>query len=137
VPVRGKKAIVVEDGPTLTHGGMTFGAATLAAKRFGARIIAAEKYAVGSIRTVYKNYPHLKNILPAMGYSKKQVSELEATINNAKCDIVIDGSPVNLSRLIKSNKPIVEVDYEIEEVGHPNFADILGKFEKKYLHNKK
>lgn len=133
ISLKNKSVLVIEDGPTLTHGGMGFGAGTIAARRAGARIIDAEKYAVGSMKSVYRNYPHLKNILPAMGYSKQQIRELEATINRAKCDAVIDGSPVNLSRLIKSNKPVANVSYEIEEIGHPDLCDVLRSFEKKYL----
>jgi predicted GTPase len=133
VSLKNKKVLVVEDGPTLTHGGMAFGAGTLAAKSLGAKIVDPRKYAVGSIKSVYRNYPHLKNILPAMGYSKKQVKELEATINRAPCDAVIDGSPVNLSMLIKSNKPVIDVTYEIEEIGRPNLADVVRKFAVSHL----
>ena len=127
--IRGKNVLVVEDGPTLTHGGMSFGAGTVAAMRYKARnIVDAEKYASGSIKEVYKKYLHLKKILPAMGYDKKQIEELQETINKAKCDLVIDGSPVNLNKLIKVNKPIIDVDYELEEVGKLNLQKILKGF---------
>jgi predicted GTPase len=129
--IRGKKALVIEDGPTLTHGGMTFGAGTIAARRHGASIVDASKYAVGSIRQVYKKYPHLKKILPAMGYSKRQVRELEATINRAKCDIVIDGSPVNFARLIRTEKPVVNVRYYLDEIGKPDLESVIKDFLKK------
>ena len=126
--IRGKRALVVEDGPTMTHGGMSSGAGMLAAKKHGAIVIDAGKYAVGSIKGIYEKYPHVKNILPAMGYGKAQISELEQTINRAACDIVVDGSPVNLSKLIKVNKPVVNVRYELEEIGKPNLETIIRKF---------
>lgn len=126
--IRGRKALVIEDGPTLTHGGMAFGAGMLAANKYGANVIDAEKYAVGSIKDVYKKYPHLKNILPAMGYGKAQIKELESTINRADCDVVVDGSPANLSRLIKVNKPVVNVRYHLEEIGSPNLETVIQGF---------
>ncbi|MBI2971797.1 MAG: GTPase [Candidatus Aenigmarchaeota archaeon] len=117
--IRGKRVLIVEDGPTLTHGGMKFGAGFVAAQRYRAKaIVDASKHAVGSIRTVYKAYPHLSKILPAMGYSAKQVRELEQTINRAVCDTVIDGTPVDLAHLIRINKPIAEVDYALSPVGN-------------------
>lgn len=130
--MRGKTALVIEDGPTLTHGGMAFGAGTVAANKYGAKIIDAEKHAAGSIKELYRRFPHLKNILPAMGYSPKQIKELEQTINRAECEIVIDGSPVNLSRLIKVNKPIINVRYYLDEIGKPNLETVLNDF----LHKK-
>ena len=129
--MRGKAALVIEDGPTLTHGGMTFGAGTVAAQKYGAKIIPAEAHAAGSIKDLYKRFPHLKNILPAMGYSQKQIKELEQTINSAKCDIVIDGSPINLSRILKINKPIVNVRYYLDEIGKPSLETVLNDFLKK------
>jgi predicted GTPase len=129
--MRGKTALVIEDGPTITHGGMSFGAGTVAAQKYGAKIIPAEKYAVGSIKEIYKKYTHLKNILPAMGYNTHQIKELEKSINSAKCEIVIDGSPVNLSRLLRINKPIVNVRYYLDEIGKPNLETIIQGFLKK------
>ncbi|MBI4018113.1 MAG: GTPase [Candidatus Aenigmarchaeota archaeon] len=126
--IRGRKVIVVEDGPTLTHGGMKFGAGYIAAKRYGANIIDAKKHAIGSIKKAYLEYPHLEKILPAMGYTRKQVKELEKTINAADCDAIMDASPVALSRLIRTRKPIVEVEYELREKG--KLAALLRKFEK-------
>jgi predicted GTPase len=126
--IKGKAALVIEDGPTLTHGGMAFGAGTVAANKYGAKIIPAEAHATGSIKDIYKKYPHLHNVLPAMGYSPHQIKELEQTINRAKCDIVIDGSPVNLSRILKINKPIVNVRYYLDEIGTPNLETILKDF---------
>lgn len=122
------RALVIEDGPTLTHGGMSFGAGLLAARKYGANVIDAGKYAVGSIKKVYEKYPHVKNILPAMGYGNAQIRELEETINRAACDVVVDGSPVNLSKLIKVNKPVVNVRYEMEEIGSPDLEDVISGF---------
>lgn len=123
--IKGKSVLVVEDGPTLTHGGMPYGAGTVAAKRYGCEIVDARKHAVGSIKEVYKNYPHLTKELPAMGYSKKQIKELEKTINSARCDAVIDATPVALPRLMKINKPVVQVNYELEETGKLNLEKVV------------
>ncbi len=115
--IKGKRALVVEDGPTLTHGGMAFGAGVIAARKHGAKeIIDPRKYAAGSISNVYKQYPHLGSVLPAMGYSDAQVKELEATINAADCDVVVAGTPIDLASLLKLNKPVVRVRYKIEEI---------------------
>ncbi len=127
--IKNKRVLVVEDGPTLTHGGMKFGAGTVAAKRYKAKnIVDAEKYARGSIKKVYREYAHLKKILPAMGYGKKQIKELESTIDRVDCDVIIDGTPVDLNKLIKINKPIVTVDYELQEVGKLDLKKILRSF---------
>jgi predicted GTPase len=131
--IKGKTALIVGDGPTLTHGGMPFGAGVVAANKYGAKIIPAEQYALGSIKETYRRFPHIKSILPAMGYSPKQIKELEKTINRAKCDIVLDGSPVNLSRILKSNKPIVNVRYYLDEIGRPNLETVLFDFLKKHI----
>ncbi len=115
--IKGKRALVVEDGPTLTHGGMAFGAGVIAARKYGAKeIIDPRKYAAGSLSKVYAQYPHLGAVLPAMGYSEAQVKELEATINAADCDVVVAGTPINLASLLKLSKPVVRVRYSIEEV---------------------
>ena len=114
--IKGKKVLLIGDGPTLTHGGMAYGIANAAAKEYHAReIVDAEKYALGSIKKVYKDFPHLKKILPAMGYSKKQIEELRNTILRAKCDLVIDGSPFDIKRLLKIDRKIINVDYDIED----------------------
>ncbi|MFH0847805.1 MAG: cyclic 2,3-diphosphoglycerate synthase [Chloroflexota bacterium] len=123
--LKSKSVLVVEDGPTLTHGGMPYGAGTIAAKKYQAEIIDARRYAVGSIRELYEKFPHLKNELPAMGYSPEQVRELETTINSAKCDAVIDATPVTLPRIIKINKPVAQVSYELKEVGKLNLEKVL------------
>src|SRR3989344_685975 len=129
--LRGKKVIVVEDGPTVTHGGMKYGAGTIVAKEHHCRIVDASHYAVGSIKETYKKFKHLDKILPAMGYSKKQVDELQQTIGKSNADLVIDGSPADLSRIMKTKKPIVRVNYELDEIGNVNLASILKEFVKK------
>ena len=111
--IKGKKALLIGDGPTLTHGGMKAGVADYVAEKYNLKVVDAEKYAVGSIKALYKKFPHLKKVLPAMGYNKKQIEELQTTINNANCEIVIDGSPADLKRFIKVNKPIYSADYDI------------------------
>lgn len=123
--IKNKSVILIEDGPTLTHGGMPYGAGSIAAKKYNCKVIDARKYAIGSIKQVYKNYPHLKKELPAMGYSKKQINELEKTVNFAKCDAVVDATPVTLPRIMKINKPVVQVNYELEEVGELNLEKVL------------
>jgi predicted GTPase len=115
--IKGKRALVVEDGPTLTHGGMTYGAGWFAAKTAGAaEIVDAKPYAVGTILATYKKYPNSGQILPAMGYSDHQIADLEATINATPCDVVVEGTPIDLTRVLKVNKPIAEVTYELEEL---------------------
>jgi predicted GTPase len=115
--IKGKRVLVVEDGPTLTHGGMAFGAGVIAAKKYGAKeLVDPRPHAVGSILEVYEKFPHLGAVLPAMGYSEDQVKELEMTINAVECDIVIVGTPIDLGKLLKFNKPVVRVKYRIEEL---------------------
>jgi predicted GTPase len=124
--VKGKRVLVVEDGPTLTHGNMTYGAGTIAAKRLGAKeIIDPRSYALGSIRETFKKYAHLGALLPAMGYGDKQVEELEKTINATPCDLVIIGTPIDLRRLVKFNKPALRATYELQEVTKPDIEEIL------------
>jgi predicted GTPase len=122
----GKHVLVVDDGPTLTHGEMPFGAGLVAARHAGAAtIVDPRPYAVGSLRTVFAAWPQLTNVLPAMGYSDEQLHELEETINAADCDVVVTGTPIDLSRLITSKHPIRHVRYELEEVGAPTVEDVL------------
>jgi predicted GTPase len=112
--IKGKRVLLVEDGPTITHGNMIFGAATIAAKQYGAaEIVEAKKYAVGTIKETFEKYKTLDKELPAMGYSAKQIKDLERTINRADCDVVISATPTDIRHLISSNKPIVQVSYEI------------------------
>lgn len=125
-PIRGKKVLVIEDGPTLTHGGMAYGAATIAAQRYGAaEIVDPAPYAVGSIKRTYKKYTHLGTVLPAMGYGPKQVAELEQTIEAVPCDVVVSGTPIDLRRVLKVGKPVLRARYELHEIGHPNLEDVL------------
>ena len=124
--VLGKNVLVVDDGPTLTHGEMPFGAGLVAARNAGAaRIVDPRPYAVGSIKEAFEKWPQLSNVLPAMGYSEEQLAELEQTINAADCDVVVTGTPIDLGRLIDSRHPIRHVRYELEEVGEPTLSDVL------------
>jgi len=115
--IKGKRALLIEDGPTITHGGASFGAATVAAKAYKAlEIVDAKKYAQGTIKDTYAKYPNLGKELPAVGYSKKEIKDLEATINKAKCDLVISATPTDLRRILQVNKPIVQITYEIKPI---------------------
>ena len=126
VQIRGKKVLCIEDGPTLTHGGMEYGAAYIAAQRFGAaEIVSAVNYAVGSIKDTYKKYANSRKVLPAMGYGEKQIKELEETIDATPCDLVLSGTPIDLSRVLKTKKPVIHVRYELDEIGHPNLEEVL------------
>ncbi len=127
--IRGKKVLVVEDGPTVTHGEMSFGAGLVAAKKYdAAEIIDPRPYAVGSIKDTFKRYTHLERVLPAMGYGPTQIRELEDTINQCDADLVISGTPIDLARLLKVNKPVLRVRYRLEEKGTPNLESVLSAF---------
>ena len=116
--IAGKRVLVIEDGPTLTHGGMTFGAGYVAAKAAGAEsIVDPRPYAMGTIKSTFDKFSHLKDVLPAMGYGDEQVEELEATINAVPCDIVVAGTPIDITRILTVNKPMVRARYELGEVG--------------------
>jgi predicted GTPase len=124
--LRGKRVLVVEDGPTLTHGEMKYGAGVVAAERFGAaELVDPRPYAVKSIAAVYQKYPDIGILLPAMGYGDKQMKDLEDTINRTKCDLVVIATPIDLGRLIKINKPSVRVFYSLQELGEPNLMTVL------------
>jgi len=126
--IRGKKVLVVEDGPTLTHGEMKYGAGVVAAQKYGAKeIVDPRPYAIGTIKDTYTKYPGIGTLLPAMGYGKKQIQELEDTINAVDCDIVIIGTPIDLSRIIKINKKSIRVKYELQEIGKPNLEEVLSQ----------
>ncbi len=131
--IRGKRVLVVEDGPTLTHGDMAYGAGWVAARRFGAaEIVDPRPYAVGSIRDTYEQYPTTGPVLPAMGYGAKQRQELEETIRQAKVDLVLIGTPIDLGRLLELDKPSQRVRYELQEIGQPTLSTLLeGAFGKK------
>jgi predicted GTPase len=124
--VLGKRVLVVEDGPTLTHGGMPHGAGWLAARRFGAAaIVDPRPYAVGSLRDVYRAYPTVGPVLPAMGYGRPMIQELEQTINNADVDLIVVGTPIDLGRFLTINKPIQRARYDLQEIGRPTLEDLL------------
>lgn len=127
--VTGKRVLIIEDGPTLTHGEMKIGAGSVAAERLGAKeIVDPRPYAVGTIADTFKKYSHIENVLPAMGYGEQQLKDLEETINKADCDAVIIGTPMDLSRIITINKPATRVFYDLEEVGSPNLREVLERF---------
>jgi predicted GTPase len=124
--IRGARVLAVEDGPTLTHGEMAYGAAWVAARRFGAaEIIDPRQFAVGSILETYRKYPTTGAVLPAMGYGEAQMKELEKTINQSDADLVLVGTPIDLGRLLKIDKPSQRVRYELQVIGQPNLKDIL------------
>ncbi|MFY9434325.1 MAG: cyclic 2,3-diphosphoglycerate synthase [Bacillota bacterium] len=124
--VKGKRVLVVEDGPTLTHGGMTYGAGVIAARQHGAaELVDPRPYAMGSIRETLEKYPGLEPLIPAMGYGKEQMTELEKTIEATPCDVVIIGTPIDLRRVIKIDKDAVRVRYEIEEMTKPDLEDVI------------
>ncbi len=124
--IRGKRVIVVEDGPTLTHGEMAYGAGWVAARRYGAReILDPRPFAVGSILETYAKYPTTGNVLPAMGYGERQMRELEETLNRSDADLILVGTPIDLTRILDLNKPSQRVRYELQEIGRPTLAELL------------
>ena len=124
--IKGRRVLAVEDGPTVTHGGMTYGAAVMAAREYGASILVDPRpFAFGSIKETFNKYPDINNLLPAMGYDRKQILELEETINQTDCDIVITGTPIDLGKIIRINKPIVRAKYELQELSKPGLSDII------------
>ncbi len=131
--IKGKRVLVIEDGPTLTHGEMRYGAGTVAAERYGATdLVNPRPYTVGSITETFKHYPHIGALLPAMGYSQQQLKDLEATINKVDCDAVVVATPINLSKIIDIKKPNTRVYYELQEIGTPKLGEILSEFGKKH-----
>ena len=124
--IANKRVVVVEDGPTLTHGGMSYGAGYIAAIKYGAaEIVSPKPYAVGTIAETYEKYGQVEEVLPAMGYSEQQIKDLEETLNRVPADVIVSGTPINISRLVKVNKPIVRVMYELEEIGKPTLKDVI------------
>ncbi len=123
--LRGRRAIVVEDGPTVTHGGMAYGAGFIAAQRLGATVIDPRPFAVGSIRDTFVAYPHLDHVLPAMGYGAHQLHELEETLRGADADVIVIGTPVDLRHVLRLNKPAVRVTYELEDRSSPGLGDLI------------
>jgi len=130
--IRGKKVLVVEDGPTLTHGEMKIGAGTVAAMKFGAtELVDPRMYAVGKLAETFRIYPNIGTLLPAMGYGEEQVADLEKTIENIPCDTVVIATPIDLNRIVKINKPTVQVGYDLQEIGKPDLNDVLDEFIRK------
>ncbi len=131
--IKGKRVLVVEDGPTLTHGEMKIGAGTVAANKFGAaQLIDPRPFTVGKLAETFKIYPNIGTLLPAMGYSEQQLKDLETTINNTDCDAVVIGTPIDLNRIIKINKPTTRVYYDLQEIGYPTLKEVLDDFVKKF-----
>jgi predicted GTPase len=129
--IRGKRVLVVEDGPTLTHGEMKYGAGTVAAQRYGAaELVDPRPYTVGSITETFKLYPHIETILPAMGYDEQQLKDLEATIHKIDCDAVVVATPIDLSRIVDIKQPNTRVYYDLQEIGTPDLGEILSDFGK-------
>jgi len=127
--IAGKRVLVIEDGPTLTHGGMKFGAGIVAARKYGAaEIIDPRPYAVGSIKKTFQKYNHLDKVLPAMGYGDKQTDELARTIARIDCDLIVSGTPIDITRVLSARQPILRVGYELEEIGSPTLKDVLKGF---------
>ncbi len=130
--LKGKKVLVVEDGPTLTHGEMKIGAGTVAALKHGAELIDPRPYVVGKLAETFKIYPNIGTLLPAMGYGKEQMKDLEKTIANTPCDAVVVGTPIDLPRFIKIKQPVVKVGYELQEIGTPTLKEVLDEFVAKH-----
>jgi predicted GTPase len=131
--IRGKRVLVVEDGPTLTHGEMKIGAGIVAAKKFGAaELVDPRPFTVGKLSETFRLYPNIGTLLPAMGYGDEQVKDLETTINNTPCDVVVIATPIDLNRIVKINKPTVKVSYDLQEIGSPNLQGIIDDFVQKH-----
>ena len=130
--LKGKKVLVVEDGPTLTHGEMKIGAGTVAALKHGAELVDPRPYVVGKLAETFKIYPNIGTLLPAMGYGKEQMKDLEKTIANTPCDAVVVGTPIDLPRFIKIKQPVVKVGYELQEIGTPTLKEVLDEFVAKH-----
>ena len=129
--IKGKRCLVVEDGPTLTHGGMKFGAGVVAAEKFGAsEIVDPRPWITGTIAETFETYPDIGKLLPAMGYGEKQIKDLESTINAADCDAVLIGTPIDLRKVLHIEKPSVRVTYDLKEIGKPTVAEVLTPFMK-------
>ncbi|MCL2676106.1 MAG: GTPase, partial [Firmicutes bacterium] len=127
--IKGKRVLVIEDGPTLTHGEMKLGAGVVAAARFGAaELVDPRPYAVGKLAETFATYPNIGTLLPAMGYGEQQVKDLAATIERVECDSVIIATPIDLQRIVKISKPCAKVEYALQEIGHPNMEDVLSEF---------
>jgi predicted GTPase len=136
--ITGKKVLVVEDGPTLTHGEMKIGAGVVAARKFRAsELVDPRPYTVGRLTETFRLYPEIGTLLPAMGYGKQQLQDLEKTINNTKCDSVVIATPIDLNRIIKIRKPNTRVYYDLQEIGDPNLSQVIDEFIKKFKLSRK
>jgi predicted GTPase len=131
--VTGRRVLCIEDGPTVTHGEMRYGAATVAAKAFGAgEIVDPRPFAVGELAETFRKYPGIGPLLPAMGYGEQQIHDLERTIRAVPCDVVLVGTPIDLSRLVRIDKPQLRVTYSLEEIGSPTMADLIADFAREH-----
>ncbi len=131
--IRGKRVLVVEEGPTVTHGEVKYNYGALTALKYGAvELVDCRDYAVGKIKETFEKYPELGPILPSMGYSEQQVKDLETTIKNTPCDLVLIATPIDINRIIKIDKPTVKIGYELQEIGKPDLKDVIGKFAKEH-----
>ncbi len=131
--IKGKKVLVIEDGPTLTHGEMKLGAGVVAARKYGAKeLVDPRPFTVGRVSETFRLYPEIGTLLPAMGYGEQQLGDLEKTIDNTECDSVIIATPIDLNRIIKIKKPSTRVYYDLQEIGYPNLSDVIDEFVKKY-----
>jgi predicted GTPase len=132
--IRGKRVLLVEDGPTLTHGEMKIGAGVVAARKFGAaEEVDPRPFTVGKLTDTFRIYPNIGKLLPAMGYGEEQLHDLEKTINNTDCDTVVIGTPIDLNRIIRINQPTTRVYYDLQEIGSPNLSEVLGDFVRKRI----
>jgi len=126
--IRGKRVVVVEDSPTVTHGGAPYGAGYVAAEKYGGEIVDPRPYAVGVIRRMYEDYPHMGPVVPSTGYTREQLRDLEETLNRVEADVIVNGSPVDLARILRLNKPVVNVKYRIRIVRGPSLEDLVDMF---------
>ncbi|MDZ7635538.1 MAG: hypothetical protein U5L72_14345 [Bacteroidales bacterium] len=131
--IKGKRVLVVEDGPTLTHGEMKIGAGVVAARKFGAaELVDPRPFTVGRLTETFEKYPNIGTLLPAMGYGDQQLKDLETTINNTDCDSVVIGTPIDLNRIINIKRPSTRVWYDLQEIGSPNLEEVIDEFVKKH-----
>jgi predicted GTPase len=131
--IKGKRVLVVEDGPTLTHGEMKIGAGVVAARKFGAaELVDPRPFTVGKLTETFEKYPNIGTLLPAMGYGDQQLKDLETTINNTDCDAVVIGTPIDLNRIINIKRPSTRVWYDLQEIGRPNLEEVIDEFVKKH-----
>ncbi len=127
--IRGKRVLVIEEGPTVTHGEVKYSYGSITAKKYGAtELVDPRPYAVNKLKETYEQYPNIGPVLPSMGYSKQQIQDLEETIHNTPCDLVVIATPIDLRRVVNIDKPAVKVQYELEEFGRPDLEEIIKKF---------